>query len=485
MTHTNLYFNGARVLIVGDVMLDRYAHGSTSRISPEAPVPVVRVTHSECRPGGAANVAINVAALGAGATLVGIVGADLAGAELSDLLKQHDVRTELVVDELAPTICKMRVMSRHQQLLRLDTEDPNHAGDAAKTVYQRAHNLLDAVDILVLSDYAKGALAEAAALIAAANVRGVRVLVDPKGSDFERYRGAFCVTPNRNEFEAVVGECASNAMLEDRGQALRGTLVVEHLLVTRGEEGMTLLGDGDAVHAPALAREVFDVTGAGDTVIAVLASMLAAGADTTAAVHAANAAAGIVVGRLGTAAVTAQELGEAITRGSRAPMSLDENRSLMPSDTLSELVRTAQANGESVVLTNGCFDILHAGHLDSLTRARALGDRLIVALNDDASVARLKGPSRPVVALAQRAALVAALRPVDWVVSFADDTPQALICKLLPDVLVKGGDYEMDEIAGADCVQANGGRVITLDLVAGLSTTKLLAAVTASNELDA
>jgi D-beta-D-heptose 7-phosphate kinase / D-beta-D-heptose 1-phosphate adenosyltransferase len=471
MTHSNPKFESATVLIVGDVMLDRYWHGDSTRISPEAPVPVVHVQRTENRPGGAANVAVNVAALGAQAILIGVVGTDSAADELRTTLGNHRVRSEFVVNPRAPTICKMRVISRHQQLIRLDTEEPESALLCAHEVCERAISLLPDIDILVLSDYAKGALGEARALIERAKACGIRVLVDPKGNDFERYRGAFCVTPNRSEFEAVVGRCADTQAIEARGEELRSQLNLSHLLVTRGEDGMTLLGRGGAQHEPARAREVFDVTGAGDTVIGVFAASLAAGDPVEMAMQRANTAAGIVVGRLGTASVSAPEL-LSVGQPSVAPAI---ERGVCDMAELIAKIRAAQATGETVVMTNGCFDLLHAGHLDSLEQARAFGDRLVVALNDDASVTRLKGASRPIVPLAQRAALVAALRPVDWVVSFADDTPELLICEALPDVLVKGGDYAIEDIAGANCVRANGGSVVTLKLIDGLSTTKLIA----------
>jgi D-beta-D-heptose 7-phosphate kinase/D-beta-D-heptose 1-phosphate adenosyltransferase len=325
---------------------------------------------------------------------------------------------------------------------------------------------------VVLSDYAKGALADAQSLIRHARDRHVPILVDPKGTDFERYRGATALTPNLSEFEAVVGHCADDAVLLERGSALCERLDLDFLLVTRSERGMTLLVRGGApVHLPAEAREVYDVTGAGDTVIAVLAAGIAAGADIAQAAAIANLAAGLVVRKLGVAHVTRAELQLALHQrgiGGRGVLTREQAR---------EFVREAQSRGERVVMTNGCFDILHVGHVTYLEEAKQLGDRLLVAVNDDASVARLKGASRPVNALEDRMAVLTGLASVDWVVPFGEDTPADLIAEIGPDVLVKGGDYRPDEIAGAASVRANGGEVRVLSYRAGRSTSALIDAI--------
>ncbi len=460
-------FDQAPVLVVGDVMLDRYWHGATTRISPEAPVPVVKVEQIEDRPGGAANVALNIAALGAPAWLVGVTGQDEAADSLAERLHAAGVDAHFQRIASQPTIVKLRVMSRHQQLLRLDFEEP-FATDA-DALLADVGTLLDRVKVLVLSDYGKGALKNHQALIQAARTRNIAVLADPKGKNFSIYRGASLITPNLAEFEAVVGRCSDEAELVARGLKLLAELELGALLVTRGEHGMTLLRQGfPALHLPARAREVFDVTGAGDTVISTLATALAAGEELPQAVALANLAAGIVVGKLGTATVSAPELRRAVQREQGV------GRGVMTLDQLLPVLEDARAHGEKVVFTNGCFDILHAGHVAYLEQARAQGDRLVVAINDDASVARLKGPGRPINSVDRRMAVLAGLGAVDWVVSFAEDTPEVLLEKVRPDVLVKGGDYGLEGVVGADIVLAYGGDVKVLSFVDSCSTTAIV-----------
>ncbi|MGC4010295.1 MAG: bifunctional D-glycero-beta-D-manno-heptose-7-phosphate kinase/D-glycero-beta-D-manno-heptose 1-phosphate adenylyltransferase HldE [Pseudomonas sp.] len=460
-------FDQAPVLVVGDVMLDRYWHGATSRISPEAPVPVVRVEQHEDRPGGAANVALNLAALGAPAFLVGVTGVDEAADSLSDSLQAVGVTTRFQRIAGQPTIVKLRVMSRHQQLLRVDFEEAFRTDAVALSADVEA--LLDQVRVLVLSDYGKGALKNHQALIQAARKRNIPVLADPKGKDFAIYRGASLITPNLSEFEAIVGRCTDEADLVAKGQQLMTELELGALLVTRGEHGMTLLRPGhSALHLPARAREVFDVTGAGDTVISTLAGAIAAGEDLPQAVALANLAAGIVVGKLGTAAISAPELRRAVQREQGS------ERGVLSLDQLLLAIEDARAHGERIVFTNGCFDILHAGHVTYLEQARAQGDRLIVGVNDDGSVTRLKGPGRPINSVDRRMAVLAGLGAVDWVVSFAEDTPERLLTEVRPDVLVKGGDYGVEQVVGADIVKAYGGEVRVLGLVENSSTTAIV-----------
>lgn len=460
-------FDHAAVLVVGDVMLDRYWHGSTSRISPEAPVPVVRVTRTEDRPGGAANVALNIAALGASALLVGVTGQDEAAAALAEQLHSVGVQTDFQQLAGQPTIVKLRAMSRQQQLLRMDFEERFDVDAAA--LLQQVKERLDKVKVLVLSDYGKGSLVNHQELIQAARAKGVAVLADPKGTDFSIYRSATLLTPNQAEFETVAGVCIDEQQLLERGTAMLQQLDLEALLVTRGEQGMTLIRkDQPALHLPAQAREVFDVTGAGDTVISTLATALAAGEELPEAMHLANVAAGIVVGKLGTATISAPELRRAVQG------ELRHGRGMLGLQQLKSAVADAKARGERVVFTNGCFDILHAGHVHYLEQARELGDRLIVAVNDDASVTALKGPGRPINSVDRRMAVLAGLGAVDWVTSFADDTPIALLELLQPDVLVKGGDYGVDGVVGADIVRAYGGEVRVLGLVENSSTTAIV-----------
>lgn len=464
-------FAGRRVLVVGDVMLDRYWYGDTARISPEAPVPVVHIRADAERPGGAGNVAANIVSLGAAATVLGVTGADAAADALERALRASGVDCAFARDPKLETIVKLRVISRRQQLIRLDFERDLAGADVAALAARFAREL-PAADVVVLSDYAKGTLREGAALIAAARAAGKPVLVDPKGRDFTRYRGATVITPNLHEFEAVVGPLRDDADLVAKGERLRAELGLEALLVTRGERGMTLIAAGGvAEHLPTQAREVFDVTGAGDTVIALFAAGLAAGQPMRDAMRLANLGAGIVVGKLGAASVTPAELRlEARRQADGAHAVLDES-------ALLDAVAHGRAQHERIVMTNGCFDILHAGHVAYLQEAKRLGDRLVVAVNDDASVARLKGAARPVTPLAERMMVLAALECVDWVVPFSEDTPERLICRVLPDVLVKGGDYRPEQIAGHACVTANGGRVEVLRFVPGASTTAIIDAI--------
>ncbi|QOL15769.1 bifunctional D-glycero-beta-D-manno-heptose-7-phosphate kinase/D-glycero-beta-D-manno-heptose 1-phosphate adenylyltransferase HldE [Dickeya dianthicola] len=461
-------FRHAGVLVVGDVMLDRYWYGPTSRISPEAPVPVVKVDTIEERPGGAANVAMNIAALGAGSRLVGLTGIDDAARALSAKLNEVNVKCDFVSVPTHPTITKLRVLSRNQQLIRLDFEEGFDSVDPQPMI-DRIQQALPKIGALVLSDYAKGALVHVQSMIQTARAAGVPVLIDPKGTDFNRYRGATLLTPNLSEFEAVAGRCKDEHDLVERGAALLADLDLSALLVTRSEQGMTLLQPGKApLHLPTQAQEVYDVTGAGDTVIGVLAAALAAGKSLEEACFLANAAAGVVVGKLGTSTVTPIELENAI-RG-RA----DTGFGVMTEAQLKDAVALARQRGETVVMTNGCFDILHAGHVSYLANARRLGDRLIVAVNSDDSTKRLKGPSRPVNPLTQRMIVLGALEAVDWVVPFEEDTPQRLISEVLPDILVKGGDYKPEDIAGSKDVWANGGEVRVLNFEDGCSTTNII-----------
>jgi D-beta-D-heptose 7-phosphate kinase/D-beta-D-heptose 1-phosphate adenosyltransferase len=461
-------FSQARVLVVGDVMLDRYWHGSTSRISPEAPVPVVHVSHEEERPGGAGNVALNLVTLGAKPYLIAATGDDSAADTLETRLTAAGVHCQFQRLRGVPTVTKLRVLSRHQQLIRLDFEAGFPGFDHQAQLNQVAARLPH-VGALILSDYEKGALAFSAGLIQLAREAGIPVIVDPKRRDFAAYRGADLITPNQAEFEAVVGHCPDEDTLIARALKLIDHHALGALLITRGEQGMTLIRPGaPELHLPAKAREVYDVTGAGDTVVSTVACGLAAGEALPAAVALANLAAGLVVGKLGTATVSRQELVSA-TQGHR-----ELDRGLMNEAQLLAAVEIARANRQRIVMTNGCFDLLHAGHVSYLEQARTLGDRLIVAVNDDDSVRRLKGQDRPVNPLERRLAVLAGLSAVDWVVPFIEDTPERLICAVRPDVLVKGGDYRPEQVAGRSCVEGAGGRVIILPFVDGCSTTAII-----------
>lgn len=471
MTPSVPTFDKSCVLIVGDVMLDRYWYGGTSRISPEAPVPVIHVQDVEERPGGAANVAMTVAALGARPILLGVTGDDEASNLLLTLLSAQGVDAHLQRLSGFATITKMRVVSRHQQLIRLDFED-GFGGVSLDGLVTSYEQLLAQSGAVILSDYGKGALRDVQTFIAQANYAAIPVLIDPKGNDFSRYHNATVITPNLAEFEAVVGPCHDLEEIAAKGEQLRSTLGLTALLITRGEQGMTLLHrNSEPLHIPAEARDVYDVTGAGDTVIGVLASALAAGQDIERATVLANLAAGIVVGKFGTASASVEELKEALVHQHY------NHQGTVSEHELVSLVRAAQRRGESVVMTNGCFDLLHVGHVTYLAKAKNLGNHLVVAVNDDASVQRLKGHGRPINTLERRMAVLAALGSVDWVVPFSEDTPERLIRAVSPDVLVKGGDYGHQDVAGGAFVQAHGGRVEILEFEEGYSTTATIQAI--------
>ena len=471
-------FDQARVLVVGDIMLDRYWHGSTSRISPEAPVPVVRIGQIEDRLGGAGNVALNIASLGASASIVAVTGDDEEADILSSLLIAAGVNCDFAKIPSARTITKLRVISQHQQLIRLDHEE-SFSALSIDIIEAKATKLLDDVGAIILSDYKKGSLRDCQNLIQLGSTHGIPVIVDPKGVDFSCYRGATIITPNINEFEIVVGHCKNEKELFEKGQKLMNDLELEALLITRSEHGMTLIRKGcTKFHLPARAREVFDVTGAGDTVISILASSLAAGSQLPQAAALANIGAGIVVGKLGTATVSMPEL------RSKAKNDLGSERGVITPDQLMVAVADARMLGEKIIFTNGCFDIIHAGHVRYLEQARNEGDRLIVAVNNDNSVKRLKGDGRPINTVDRRKTVLAGLEAVDWVVSFDEDTPENLLKLIKPDVLVKGGDYSLSQVVGASIVNKYGGEVKVLTFMDNCSTTAIVEKIDAKNNMQ-
>ena len=463
-------FSDAKVLVIGDVMLDRFWHGASTRISPEAPVPVVKVAGVDDRPGGAGNVAINLAALGVETTLSGLVGDDEHAKQLRSAVEAKGVRWS-VMPCPADTIVKLRVLSRNQQLIRMDFEAPLD-DFADESFLQYASNLIAEHDVVLLSDYAKGTLTNIGALISACRVLNKPVLVDPKGADFSRYAGATLITPNLSEFEAVVGAChQDDTVISARARDLCEQYGFEAVLVTRSERGMTLQSrDGEPLHLPALAREVFDVTGAGDTVISAMAAGLASQDSLENSTRLANAAAGLVVGKVGTATVTREELEGALLQSEGDVQDLPALGVVTEQEAVAAVARL-KAEGQRVVMTNGCFDLLHPGHVTYLSQAAALADVLIVAVNDDASVTRLKGSDRPINGIDSRMSVLAGLRSVSYVIPFSEDTPARLIEAISPDVLVKGGDYAINEIAGHEHVLKSGGEVSILEFVEGFSTT--------------
>lgn len=457
----------ANILVVGDVMLDRYWFGDAGRISPEAPIPIVKINSTDHRPGGAANVALNISALGGNATLFGLTGNDEAATILEEQLNASNVKPLLHKIDATSTIVKLRIISRQQQLLRLDFEE-TAALICDDLFLEHFKKHLANANLVILSDYKKGTLANPQLFIEAARKINVPVIVDPKSNDFSIYRGATIITPNMKEFEAVVGTCDSEQDILNKGRALLAQHDITSLLVTRGEEGMTLVQADRIVHLPAYAREIFDVTGAGDTVIGALGTAIAANCELPAAIAIANLAASIAVGKLGAATVSAPELQSAITGQTNFTAGIVNEEQLL------QIVNEVRAQGKKVVFTNGCFDILHAGHVTYLQMAKQLGDFLIVAVNEDESIRRLKGSSRPINNLDHRMTVLAGLGVVDWVIPFADDTPERLLKLLQPHVLVKGGDYRLDQVVGADIVRSYGGDIRIMKHNISTTSTSIL-----------
>ena len=461
-------FAKAKILVVGDVMLDRYWHGGVERVSPEAPVPIAHIQQTEDRVGGAGNVALNICALGGSASLLGVVGEDEAAQKLEALLKTAGVKNCLLHLPNNSTISKLRVIARNQQLIRLDMEEKFKSWDTAEFFSAYTDSLADS-DLVVFSDYGKGTLQCVTEMIRLARTMQKTVLVDPKSKDFSIYRDATVITPNFAEFEAVVGPCHDDREIEIKALELLQQYDIQALLVTRGAKGMSLIfKEKAAVHLPTDVNEVYDVTGAGDTVIATLGCALAIGEGLEQAMMCANTAAGVAVKKLGATAVSHFELQRAMRKQQTVQSSILDTKHLL------QQVAEARAHGEKIIMTNGCFDLLHAGHVLYLEQAKDLGDRLIVAVNDDASVKRLKGEGRPINTVQERMLVLAALDSVDWVVPFAKDTPEHLIKLVAPDVLVKGGDYQPQEIAGADCVLSYGGKVIIIPFIEGFSSSTML-----------
>lgn len=467
----------ARVLCCGDLMLDRFVYGDVERVSPEAPIPVMRVGREATMLGGVGNVARNVAALGARADVVALVGSDAAADRVTDLIGAEErLAAHLVPDPVRRTSVKTRYVAGGQQLLRADEEHLSPiAGDARGQLIDTFAERLGACDAVVLSDYAKGVLSAdvLAVLIDMAATAGKPVVADPKGRDFARYRGATVLTPNRKELSAATGRaCDTDQDVETAAGDLLTTFGLDSVLATRSEQGMTLVRRGESpLHIPARTREVYDVSGAGDTVVAVVGAVLAAKGSAEAAAELANLAGGVVVGKVGTAIVTAAELRDSLHVDD---LLANEAKVVSRREALERAERW-RARGHTVGFTNGCFDLIHPGHVSLLTQAKAACDRLVVGLNSDESVRRLKGDSRPVQAETARATVLASLQPVDLVVVFGEDTPVDLIAALKPDVLVKGADYTLDQVVGADIVHGYGGKVVLADLAAGFSTTDTIA----------
>ncbi|HEX3161683.1 MAG TPA: D-glycero-beta-D-manno-heptose-7-phosphate kinase [Pseudolabrys sp.] len=466
------------VLCIGDLMLDEFVYGDVSRISPEAPTPVIAVKRTELMIGGAGNVARNLVALGARCIFIGVVGDDEAGGSLTKALSTHpSIEFHLVVDGTRQTTRKVRFVSEHHSthLLRADWEMASAIDSGSEdALIGHVVKAMPRVGAVVLSDYAKGALTPRVtrAVIAAANERGKPVVVDPKGRDYSIYRGATLVTPNRQELaDATHSLAQTDEEIAEAAARLRGELGVKAVLVTKSEAGMTLAAEGAPVHVPAYPVRVRDVSGAGDTVVAVLSAMLAMGADFESAMRAANAAAAVVVGKRGTATASVAELRARILPSSTlAP----QEKIVFDWALLDDQLAEWRKQGLRVGFTNGCFDLLHPGHVKLLAGARAACDRLVVGLNGDASVMRLKGAGRPVQPVQARAEVLAALEAVDLVAVFDEDTPEKLIARVKPLILVKGADYSRDQVVGREIVEALGGEVVLIDLVPGHSTSAMV-----------
>ncbi len=470
---TRMATHPPRVVVVGDVMIDRYLWGKCDRISPEAPVQVVAVDDESRCLGGAGNVAANLVGLGAQVSLVSVTGADDERGLLIGMLDDLGVDTVgLLAEEGRPTTVKCRIVASHHQVVRYDVETTRPIGETTQArLAERLSSIVDRADAVVLSDYGKGLLTPSftRTVIDACRSSGVPVLCDPKGMDWSKYRGATAVTPNKKEASQVASTAITDdASLEGVGKELRSTYELEHLLITLSEEGMALFSEDGCHRIPTVAREVFDVTGAGDTVIAALAMGLGGGLAPFDACLFANAAAGVAVSKVGTAVVTLEQIARATSRSTTG-----SGAKVVSRDEIAEIAEQLRRKGKRIVFTNGCFDILHVGHVAVLEQAAAHGDVLVVGLNTDASVGRLK-PGRPFNHQDDRAQVLAALGAVDHVVSFDEDTPLELIRAIQPDVLVKGGDYAVRDIVGGDVVEARGGLVLTVPLVEGRSTTSLV-----------
>ena len=470
--------HAARVLCIGDVMMDRFIYGAIERISPEAPIPVLLVEREKHMLGGAGNVAANLAALGVQATLVAVVGADAIGGEIQKQLEALGVRAALETVVGRTTTVKSRFICGTQQMLRVDREKTDSIpADVENAVISRIEALAPAVGAVILSDYKKGLLTDkiVSHAIAAAVRHGKPVIVDPKGRDFSRYRGATVVTPNRKELETATGmKTGTDQEIQAAACKLIADCGIGTVLATRSKDGMSIFSkDAPPVHIPAHVREIYDVSGAGDTVIATFAAGLAVGLPVKNAALLANIAAGIVVGKSGTATARPDEIREMLGEDIVKPPKL------ATAQKAAEQAERLRIRGLRVGLTNGCFDLLHPGHLSSLRQAKSHCDYLIVAINGDASVKRLKGPARPVQNQDARADILAALDMVDMVVVFEDDTPLTLIKEIKPDVLIKGGQYKLEEVVGYDVVMSYGGKIVRADMEEGFSTTNTIARISA------
>ncbi len=471
-------FKTAKVLCVGDIMLDRFIAGDVSRISPEAPIPILQVESEVSMLGGAGNVVRNLLTLGATVDFISVIGSDDAGIEISSMLEaSNQVYVDLIIDKNRETSIKTRFLSGNQQILRADKETITDIDSKnANKILRKVTNLLPNCGALILSDYGKGVLEKNLLknLIATAKQHQIPVIIDPKGKDFSCYKGASLITPNRKELELATDLPGKNdAQVTIAARFLRESCQIENILVTRSADGMTLDVNGDAHHFKAEAREVFDVSGAGDTVVAVMACAMSIKSSITIAAKIANIAAGIVVGKFGTEAASALEI---ISQLSPTHRNNSENKIKMQNEGI-KLINEWRKNNFKIGFTNGCFDILHSGHISLLYQAKSASDKLIVAINTDTSVKKVKGKDRPINSEKNRAKIISALEYVDLVLFFNDKTPIQLIKKIKPDVLIKGADYAISDVVGASIVSDYGGSVILAKLEKGHSTSNLISLI--------
>ncbi len=451
-----------KILVAGDIILDTYTYGTVDRISPEAPVIILKKNREENRLGGAANVALNLKMLGANIKLIGSIGKEKNARIVKKLLVSSQIDSYLIESKNIITIHKNRLVSDQQQIIRVDLEDKKSIQANERLFYQYFSRIYKETDIILFSDYDKGTLINIRDLIKLSKKQNKTIIIDPKGTNYEKYKFANILTPNLKEFETIVGTCGCEGEIVARGLKLIKNLSIDTLIITRGKNGLTLIKcDGTVQNFSALAKDVFDVTGAGDTFIANLALNLSKDKSLLKSIDAANFAAGKVVGKFGTSFITAEELED------KSVLNLNKTK-------LIEVVKNKKKDGKKVVFTNGCFDILHPGHIKLLTKAKKLGDILVVAVNSDKSIKELKGNGRPINRLKDRLELLRSMNMIDFIIEFSEKTPINLIKSIKPDILVKGNDYNINEVVGADFVQKYGGIVKLIELKQGYSTTNII-----------
>ncbi len=464
-------FENLNIVVIGDVILDKYIAGECERISPEAPVPIINVSSLKSLPGGASNVASNLFSIGANIILICPYGKDKSSSELEEILQKNRLNCRYIYDKSFKTPTKTRVLSQGQQIVRFDQYDKTVNTKADKIIKELA-KIDKKIDLIIFSDYDKGALFEIDKILEYTIKKSIKTLVDPKGANFDKYKNCSIITPNLKEFSKIVGSFTNNMEFEEKAFNLLDKLSLEALLITKGKYGLSLFTKSkDHQEIPAEASEVFDVTGAGDTVISVLAAMYASGASLYDAAFVANIAAGISIQRQGTVQVTREELTNALTKKNKHK---HISKILDKSIDLELFVKSLKQKNKKIVMTNGCFDLLHAGHVSYLEASKSMGDYLIVGINNDESVRRLKGHKRPINILENRLRVISSLNCIDLIIPFSEDTPINLIKTIKPDIYVKGADYKLNEIIGADFIRGYGGEVNLIPLLNGLSTSNTI-----------